>query len=385
MCLCRKLPHGVGYPFLLLHGDFRKERQGKRPFLVAMSHREISGPVPEAGVGRQKRQGLPVTHHRFDSPRLQESLEVFPFFRQNRIKVIDMPPIRRTVRNPDPGNSLQELVVAAGRFDPLAGPGFEMRKFDPQHRGLQPIQPAVDSLDQMIPLAPMPGVQRHPLGQLVVLGHDRPGIPHRSKVFARVKRKGGDFSKRSDFAAFELGEMGLGAVLDDPKPVLFRQRLKFGHGGRQAVKVNHHDSLRPGRDLPRNFGRIQNKLPFQGVGKDHGAACLGDRFRRRNPRVGGHDHLIPRLDSQRPQGDVKGIRAVGAGDAVSNPESPGELILKQVNLLPPDKGRFLDDPLHRGIQFRTQGRMLGGQVGERHAGDGGRYFDFRIFLAGLPA
>ena len=68
-----------------------------------------------------------------------------------------------------------------------------------------------------------------------------------------------------------------------------------------------------------------------------------------------------------------------------DPKSPRKLLFEKIHLLPPDKGRLLDDPLHRGIQFRTQGRMLGGQVGERHAGDGGRYFDFRIFLAGLPA
>jgi hypothetical protein len=68
-----------------------------------------------------------------------------------------------------------------------------------------------------------------------------------------------------------------------------------------------------------------------------------------------------------------------------DPKSPCELFFEKIRLLSSDKGGLLDNPLHRGIQLGAQGRMLGGQVGERHGRVGGGYFDVWIFLAGLPA
>ena len=43
---------------------------------------------------------------------------------------------------------------------------------------------------------------------------------------------------------------------------------------------------------------------------------LGDGFRGRNPRMRGRDDFVARLDAQGTHGDVEGVRAVGAGDAV---------------------------------------------------------------------
>ena len=66
-----------------------------------------------------------------------------------------------------------------------------MFHLDVQHGRLQAVQPAVDPFHHVIALAAVAGKGRHPVGQLVVVGHDAAGIAVSPQVLARVEGEGG--------------------------------------------------------------------------------------------------------------------------------------------------------------------------------------------------
>ena len=107
-----------------------------------------------------------------------------------------------------------------------------MGKFHPQNCSLQSIQPAVDSLNLVISFSTVPGIQSHPVRQLRVFRHNRPRIAHGSQIFAGIERKCGNPAESSYLPPLVLRQVGLRAVLDDPKSFFLRQGAQLLHRGR---------------------------------------------------------------------------------------------------------------------------------------------------------
>ena len=84
----------------------------------------------------------------------------------------------------------QKLIVARRNTLARLGPCRQMRQFDIQDRGLQSIHAAVDAFHDVIVFSAVPGECGHPIGQLIVIGHDAARIAVGAEVFSWIKRKG---------------------------------------------------------------------------------------------------------------------------------------------------------------------------------------------------
>ena len=73
-----------------------------------------------------------------------------------------------------------------------------MRQLGIQNSRLQSIHAAVDPFHDVIAFAAVPSEGCHPVGELIVVGHNASGIPVGAKVLAGIKGEGRNVAKGSD-------------------------------------------------------------------------------------------------------------------------------------------------------------------------------------------
>ncbi len=76
-----------------------------------------------------------------------------------------------------------------------------MRQFGQKDRGLQTVKTAINTLDHVITLSAMPRKGSHPVGQLVIFGHQATGIAVSAQVFSRIKGKCRGIAERAHESA----------------------------------------------------------------------------------------------------------------------------------------------------------------------------------------
>ena len=73
----------------------------------------------------------------------------------------------------------------------------------------------------MVAFSSVAGEEGAAFGESRVVGHDAAGIAHGAEVFTGIEGEGAGDAHGADALALVSGEVGLGAVLDDPEPVFF--------------------------------------------------------------------------------------------------------------------------------------------------------------------
>ncbi len=143
---------------------------------------------------------------------------------------------------------------------------------------MQSIHSAVDPFHDVIAFSTVSGKCGHPIGQSIVICHNAACITVGAQVFTRVKRKRRGVSKSSDVLSFVPGQMGLGAVLYDPKIVPFRNGHDWIHIGRLSVKMDWNNADR---------GRCDLSLYILGVDRESFLICIAEY----DPTAGLRDRL----------------------------------------------------------------------------------------------
>ena len=209
----------------------------------------------------------------------------------------------------------------------------------------------------------MAGEQAGLPGEVVVVRDDGPAVPVGAEVLAGVEAERPGDAERSGHPALERGEMGLRAVLDEMELVPVADGLDGLDIHGLSEDVDGDDGLGPGRDLGLDQLRIDVEVLVD-VHEDGFGAGLADGFRGRDEAVGDGDDLVAGADAQGLEGDVDGVGAVGAADAVLPAELPGIGFLESLDVLAADEGGFADDGLDGGIDLGLDGLVLGLEVDE---------------------
>ena len=113
------------------------------------------------------------------------------------VEMMDVPGVRGGQRG-DQVRAGQQLVVEGGGAAAGLIPRLQTLEFDPQDRGLDRVEPAVEPVAEMLvfDLLAVVAQEQHLVGQLGPVGGDRPGVAKRAQVLARVKAEGGRVSPR---------------------------------------------------------------------------------------------------------------------------------------------------------------------------------------------
>ncbi len=80
--------------------------------------------------------------------------------------------------------------------------------------------------------------------------------------------------------------------------------------------------------------------------------------------MGRRDDFVARLHSQGAHGNIEGVRAIGAGDAMLYTQGLSPRLFKCIHLRPADEGGLGDGFGNRVVNFRLDGQILGVQVNE---------------------
>ena len=137
---------------------------------------------------------------------------------------------------------------------------------------------------------------------------------------------------------------------------------------RLAEEVDRDDRLGLRGDLGLDLGRIDVEVLVDVHEDGHGAG-LADRLGSGDEAVGDGDDLVPGADAQGLEGDVDGVRPVGAADAVLDAELLREGLLEALDVLAADEGGLADDGLDGGVDLGLDGLVLGLEVDEGHVHD----------------
>jgi hypothetical protein len=130
--------------------------------------------------------------------------------------------------------------------------------------------------------------------------------------------------------------MRLGTILDEEEAAPVADLLDGSDVHRLPEEVDRDDRLGLPGDLRFDAGRVDMEISVE-VDEYGPGARLADRLGRGDEAVGDGDDLVARADAQGLEGDIDGIRPVGATDAVPDPELLREGLLEAVDVPPPTK------------------------------------------------
>jgi hypothetical protein len=376
---------GVGDLFV---GELRVHRQRQDLAHALVGDREVRRPVPEIPVGRHEGQGHRVMDAREDALGLEEGGQVVAPRDPDDVEVEDVERVRPELGAFHLFDAVQDGVVLEGVAVARFVPVVDMVELDLEDGGLDAVEAAVDALDLVDVLlqGAVVGEEAGPAGEVLVVADDGPAVAVGAEVLPRVEAEGPGEPEGPGLNAPDRREMRLGAVLDHVEVMLFADVADGLDVGRLAKDVNGDDGLCLLGDLGLDLGRVDVEVLVDV--HEHGPGPgLGDGLRGRDPAVGHGDDLVPEADAQGFEGDVDGVRAVGAADAVLHAVFLGEGLLEGLDGLAADKSRLVDDRLDGGINLRLKGLVLGFEVDERDVHDGlellsipVRSSDRRIFI-----
>ena len=95
--------------------------------------------------------------------------ERIAFFRADDVEVINVIAVGRDLRGFHVAQAVQEHIIVALHATPGFRPARQVRHLHVQNGCLQAVHAAVDSFHDMFAFAAVPGVGRHPIGELIVV------------------------------------------------------------------------------------------------------------------------------------------------------------------------------------------------------------------------
>ena len=256
----------------------------------------------------------------------------------------------------------------AARRHPLV----EMAELDPQHRGLDLVEPAVHPLHAVLVLGLLAVVAEHahPLGHLGVVGHHHAGVAVGPEVLGRVEAPARDVGEGADPVPRVLGAVCLRGVLDHLEIVLGADRHDRVHVGGMTVEMNRDD--RAGAER----GRLRDQVRPELLGIEREGARVDvhedrQRARRHDRADGGHrdvgrgDHVIAGPHAAGAQGQVQRVGSRPHADGVARAAVGGELALEGGQLLAQHVPAALERSRDRRADLGADLPVLPRQVQER--------------------
>ncbi len=137
-------------------------------------------------------------------------------------------------------------------------------------------------------------------GEVVAVRGDEPALAGRD-VLRRVEREAGGVREPAELPAAIGALQGVRGVLDHGQA----QRPERLEVARLPREMDGHDRLRALGDGLGDPRRIDVQVRVADVGEDGRGAAVDDHVRRRGPRDRARDHLVPRSDLERDEGEVQ--------------------------------------------------------------------------------
>ncbi len=281
--------------------------------------------------------------------------------------------MRRDVRH---GQQRRALAAAAGRGQQaVVARGHLLAQLDllledvqlgQQDGRLQGVQAAVHADPHVVVaaiLAVAGDLAQHP-GQLVVAGEDRPAVAVAAQRLAGEEAGAGDGGQAARAASLVAGAEALRRVLDHRQAVTGGDGVDGVEVGALAVQRHRHQGAGALGDGCLQQRRVEGAGVRLDVDVHRPRAEQGHGFGGGDEGEAGGDHLVARADAQRHQGDLQGVGAVGAGDAVAGAGEGAQALLQFGHLRAEDVLAVVEDAADAGLDALADALLLGLQVDE---------------------
>ena len=239
-----------------------------------------------------------------------------------------------------------------------------MRRFDPQHRGLQSVHPEISADEVMIVLRlhSVRAQETRARGQALVIGRDQTGVAKCAEILAREKREAAVRPDAADRAGLIGRAYSLRGIFDDRNTAARRGIGDWIEIGAQAKEMDWNDRLGFRRD--RRNGLIGVDVERRRIDVDEhrpGAQPL-DGAGGRKERIRRRDDLVARFDVERHQRQEERVGPGRNGDGVRDADEGAELALERLDFGPHDEALAVADACHRREDFIAQRTVLRLQV-----------------------
>lgn len=261
---------------------------------------------------------------------------------------------------------LEESVVIGGdllaELD-LLGQDLELGQ---QDGGLQGVEAAIHAHADVVVAAVLAvaGDLADDLGEPVVVGEDRPAVAVAAERLAGEEAGAGDGAEVARHTALVAGAEALCGVFDDRDAVPGGDGVDGVEVGALAVQAHRDDGLRLGRD----GGFEQRRVEVVGARVDVDVHRLGaehgDGFGGGDVGEARGDDFVAVGDAHGHLGDLQGVGAVGAGDAVLGAYEGGELFFQLRHFGAEDVLAVGQHALDAGVDLVLDAGLLGFEVAE---------------------
>ena len=166
----------------------------------------------------------------------------------DNVEMIDVPFCAQAGRRLDTDLRQSRIVcggVAAARFVPLV----EMTQLHVEHGGLNGVEPAVPSLDEMLVFLALSEIaqQPQPLCELGVVGDDRAAVAVGTEILAGIETETSDVTEAADAATVPARAVRLTRIFDHVESVPARELPDRIHRHGLTVQMHRHDRFRARR------------------------------------------------------------------------------------------------------------------------------------------
>lgn len=263
---------------------------------------------------------------------------------------------------------LEQAVVVGGDLLAqlnLLGQDLELGQ---QDGGLQGVEAAIHAHADVVVAAVLAVAGDLPddLGELVVVGEDGTAVAVAAQRLAREEAGAGDGAEVARHAALVAGAEALRGVFDDRDAVFGGDGVDGVEVGALAVQAHRDD----GAGLGRDGGFEQRRVEVVGARVDIDIHRLGaehgDGFGGGDVGEARSDDLVAVGHADRHLGDLQGVGAVGAGDAVLGADEGGELFFQLGHFGAEDVLAVAQDGFDALFELRADAALLLGKIGEGH-------------------
>ena len=226
-----------------------------------------------------------------------------------------------------------------------------MRQEDPEHRGLDGVEPRVvaDQVEVLLVARAVEAEHPDPVGELGVVHRDETAVAESEQVLRREEAEG-----RGDARRDSLRAECLSRVLDDRHV----ERAEIVDRRRPSEEMDRHDRLRARGDPACDVGGVEVQRSRVDVGEDRGGADSRDRLGGGVEGEGRADHLVAGADLERVEHEHDRVGSVRDPDRLLDAEGLGGLAFETLDLRAEDEASALERPLERRLQLRDQRRVL---------------------------
>ena len=307
-----------------------------------------------------------VMHRRRHAGGLQLLLHCIPIIHTHGVLRPGAHVVRFDVGRGVDAGFLEQAVVVGGDLLAqlnLLGQDLELGQQDGR---LQGVEAAIHAHADVVVAAVLAvaGDLADDLGELVVVGEDGAAVAIAAERLAGEEAGAGDGAEVARHAALVAGAEALRSVFDD-------RDAKFGGDGVDGVEVGalavqaHRDD---GAGLGRDGGFEQRRVEIVGARVDVDIHRLGakhgDGFGGGDVGEARGDDLIAVGHADRHLGDLQGVGAVGAGDAVLGADKGGELFFQLGHFGAEDVLAVGQHALDAGVDLVLDAGLLGFEVAE---------------------